>query len=75
MTVQTILIPRKIYSLKEAEKWIKDHGYKSSYYGKPVDITENYYRFRQKKPNSKFLYKTIRIQGGIKIVIANKSFL
>ena len=50
MEVQTVLIPKKKFTLKEAEKKILDMGYKKKYYGKGVDETENFYRFRQETP-------------------------
>jgi len=56
---------------KEAQKWLKDHGYKYKSY----EITENYYRFKQKSPRH---YKRFRIiefgkDTGIKAVIGFKN--
>lgn len=64
--IQSVLIPKidqngKPRNLNDAKKWIKDHNFKLTYYGKGVDITPNFYRFRQLSPNTKHKYiKTIK---------------
>ena len=69
--IQTVLVP-KSFGLKEANKWISENGYKTSFYGKPVDITENYYRYRQKKPSKTYTYRTRTLANGIQIVYYRK---
>jgi len=75
MTIQSILFPKKRYSVKEAKQYLKDHGYKTNYNGKKYDETEHYYRFRQAKPLSKKKQKegwryTVRVvKGGVKYII------
>ena len=66
--IQTILIPKNKFSLKEAEKWIVKNKYKKSFYGKKVDITENYFRFRQESPLKFKNYYAKRLKNGIIIV-------
>jgi hypothetical protein len=66
MKVQSVLIPRKLYSLTKAKTWISKHNYKL----KKVDTTEDYYRFRQYTPKDKDTYRTIGLgKEGIKAVI------
>jgi len=67
--VQTILIPRDRFSLPEAYRWIEEHGYTKDYYGKGVDVTTHFFRFRQKKPNHNADYYTETLPNGIEIVI------
>ena len=42
-TVQSVLLKRDKFSKGEAFKWVRDHGYKAS----KVDVTPQYFRFRQ----------------------------
>lgn len=48
--IQSVLIPKSNYTKAQAKAWILKHNFKSSFYGKPVDETTNYYRYRQAKP-------------------------
>jgi hypothetical protein len=69
--VQSILFDREIWDVKEAQRWLKEHGYKYKSY----EITENYYRFKQRSPRH---YKRFRIlefgkDTGIKAVIGFKN--
>lgn len=44
--IQSVLLKRSKYTLKEAIEWIHKNNYKSS----KVDTTDDYYRFRQVSP-------------------------
>ncbi len=44
--VQTLLFSKKHYTIDEAKKWLKSHGF---HYGK-VDEAKSFYRFRQRDP-------------------------
>jgi len=61
--VQTVLIPRT-FSLEQAIKWLNKNGYEN----KKVDITENYYRFRQNNPKKSTRYYTLKRSKGIQVV-------
>lgn len=64
--VQSVLIPTDSFTLRQARKWIDEHGYDD--YG--VDETEQYYRFRQFDPDKRHGYRTIEFgDSGIKAVI------
>lgn len=69
MIVQSVIFSKEKWTLRAAKKWLVDHGYKTSFYGKPVDKTENYYRFRQAKPNPKKRYKIKSLPNNIKLVL------
>jgi len=69
MIVQSVLIPRDRYSLSEAKRWIKNHNFTMRYKGKAVDITENYYRFRQHKPVKDSKYRVVRLNNDILIIL------
>lgn len=61
MSVQTILISKHLYSLRKAMEWIALHGY----HYKKVDITNNYYRFRQIPPKKSYKYFSKTVTKGI----------
>ena len=65
--VQSVLLSRsKFKNVKSAKAYAKRHGFKS---GK-VDVTENYYRFRQLNPKGSYRYRTIsKKQGAMKLVV------
>ncbi len=71
MIVQSVVIPKKKFTLKQSEKWIKDNGYKLSFYGKPVDLTVGFYRYRQAAPSrfNKDKYKTKVLKNGILLIL------
>jgi hypothetical protein len=71
MNVQSVVIPKKNFSLSQAKKWIKDNNYKLTFYGKPVDLTVGFYRFRQMAPSNfdKKTYKTKVLKNGILLII------
>jgi len=46
--VQSVLLSRHEFTQEEAQKWVKDHGYKAH----KVDVTHDYYRYRQVDPET-----------------------
>jgi hypothetical protein len=63
MEIQSILI-KKSYGLKALD-WLDKHGYKSN----KIDETDNYFRFRQKEPDSSKHYVTYKYNNNIKFII------
>ena len=68
--IQSILIPKKIYSKTEARQWIHNN-----YKNKGVDETDKYFRYRQLNPKyleskgyTKFRNKLL--DNGIYLVLA-----
>lgn len=70
LVIQSVLIPKDKYTLIQSRKWIADNHFKLSFYGKQVDITDKYYRYRQLAP-SRFVkdkYITIDFKDGVKLI-------
>jgi serine protease inhibitor len=63
-TLQTILIPKDKYSLREAKKWLKEHSKANSY----IRETTNYYRAMQTPPIIGSNYHTSTLSNGIMYV-------
>ena len=74
--IQSVLINNNIYTLDEATQWIKDNKFKI----KQIDITDNYYRFRQLNPKyierlgyNKYITKKLHPNNNdIELIIAYK---
>jgi hypothetical protein len=64
--VQSVLLSRSLFTLSGARKWIHEHGFKDL----KVDVTKNYYRFRQISPSPRYKYRIKQVAPGIKFVIA-----
>ena len=63
--VQTVLVPRHQFTLQEAFDWMEDHHFGH----RKVDITEDYFRFRQMTPMKGGRYVTKTLPNGVEIVI------
>ena len=62
--LQTILIPTDKFNLMKARKWLKDNNH--SYH--KIDVTQNFYRFRQIDPTPGNSYYTVSLPDGIDLV-------
>jgi hypothetical protein len=67
--IQSIIFERNLFTPTQAKKWIQDHGYKTLFYGKIADITEDYIRYRQQSPKKYKTYRTKQISKGIKLIL------
>lgn len=68
LELQSILFPKKRYSVRRARSWLKKKGKR---YGKTrLDTTTNYHRFRQLEPRQcvRGSMRTITLGKGIKAV-------
>ena len=63
-TLQTILIPKDGYTLREAKKWLKDHSKANSY----IRETTNYFRAMQTVPIIGSTYHTTKLSNGVMYV-------
>jgi hypothetical protein len=65
--IQSVLLSRRYFTMQQAFQWIRDHGFKA----KKVDVTKNYYRFRQFNPSRLKQYRIIKpkYQKGIEFVL------
>ena len=69
MIIQSILFNKRLWNLKDARRWLRQHKFKS----RKGDENKTILRFRQVTPNKKYRYRTITLTKGIKaIVIVNK---
>ena len=62
--VQSVIIPRNDFTLLQAKKWLNAHNFKLN----KIDITENFYRFRQRNPNKTKTYFVINLDG-VKLIM------
>ncbi len=67
MKLQTILIPRS-WKLMPAKAWIVRHGYALTFQNKEVDITTDYFHFRQARPFKNKRYAIKKLSNGILFV-------
>lgn len=72
--VQSVLFNKNNFKLKDAISWLNYHNYKIN----KVDITENYFRFRQEEPKELkrkgyTKYRNKEIGGGIILVLVYKN--
>lgn len=65
MKVQSVLIPKNKFNIIEARSYIRSHGYKL----KKIDITENYYRFRQVDPVHGRDFANYKLKNGVILVL------
>ena len=66
MTIQNIMFKKKYFTLKEANEYIKKHGYKPI---KKVHETDKMYRYRLASPKLFNKFRTLKIKKGILITI------
>ncbi len=63
--VQSVLVPKDKFTLKKAKQYIK-----KNHELQKVDVSPNYYRFRQKNPKTKHkAIKTITLKNGVKEIV------
>jgi len=63
--VQSVIFNKNKFTLKSATKWIMNHGYTIG----RVDITKNYFRFRQFNPHKNKKYRIKTLTDDIKLVL------
>ena len=75
LKTQSVLLDKDYFSKSQAKAWIRKHDFKQAFYGKDVEETENFYRFRQMAPSrfKKGKYVTKEISDGVKLVLGNLS--
>lgn len=67
--VQSVLFDRKYWDIQTASEWLREHDLKSHFDGKKVDVTNNYFRFRQHTPMKKLRYRTIKTKDHISFIV------
>jgi hypothetical protein len=72
---QSILVPADVYTLAQAKRWVKHHGFKVSGFEEASERTSRdgrgiYHRFRQFDPDRRHSYRTISFgDSGIMAVV------
>ena len=71
MSIQSVLINKKKFSLINATKWILDNNYKVEY---EIDEIGKYYRFKQYEPrkNGNYVIKKINDSMGKRVALVYK---
>lgn len=67
--IQSILFDRNYYDINTATKWLLDHGYKTSFRNKPLDVKPLHIRARQMQPKPEYTYITKPVEKGIEYII------
>ena len=65
--IQSVLISRRL-SRREADSIIRRNGWCLTFRGKPVDVTDKYYHYRQHDVNSRKRHTTKQITRDIKFI-------
>jgi hypothetical protein len=65
--VQSVLVPRHLFSIEGAADWVTKHGYHVT----KIDTARNFYRFRQASPHryAGGRYVTQRLPNGVELVL------
>lgn len=63
--VQSVIFNKSKFTLNSASSWIIKNGFKIG----RVDITKNYYRFRQYNPSKNKKYRIKTLTSSIKLVL------
>lgn len=67
--LQTVLFPKKNFTMTEAIVWLHEH----KYYAGKVDVGKNYFRFRQHDPTGSQYY-TVTLSNGVELVYQKSDF-
>ena len=68
MAIQSVVFPKKYFTLRESKLWLKKHGHTTSYRGKGVHITPTQYRFRQLPPSKFKKYRSKKLKDNVILV-------
>ncbi len=73
MEVQSIVFLKSHFTQKQARRWLKDKGYKTTFGGKGVDETANTWRYRQRDPlHKRAKYRSIEPVEGIVLILMKR---
>lgn len=65
--IQAVIFDKRYWKIKEADKWLVEHGLLNNF--KPVHVTKSYLRYRQFVPKKNKTYRMINFNETIKAVI------
>ncbi len=66
--IQSIIFDKKLWSISEAKKWLKDRKFKFT----KVDKKQNFIRFRQQSPKKFNRFRTLIRDLGIRFILGFK---
>ena len=64
--IQSIIIPKKLFSYPAAVKWVNSHDFEIG----RVDETIDFWRFRQHKPPKNAVYSTKILNNNVGLVMS-----
>ena len=70
--LHAVNFPKEGFTLKQSHKWLMKHNYKIP---DKVDETENFYRYRQRRPDKRYTYTTEVLPNGVELVLMWKKDL
>nr|WPF46542.1 MAG: hypothetical protein [Lake Baikal virophage 5] len=70
--LHAVNFPKDGFTLKQSHKWLMKHNYKIP---DKVDETENFYRYRQRRPDKRYTYTTEVLPNGVELVLMWKKDL
>jgi len=62
--LQSIIVPKNKFTKRSAIDWIVKH----KYHIYKIDITDKFYRFRQRQPRAHGKYYTVSLPNGIEMI-------
>lgn len=65
LRIQSVIIDKRIFTKRRADNYIKKNNYKNQ----KVDITKNFYRYRQLPPKDNYKYRMKDLNNGVKLVL------
>ena len=67
--LQSVVFEKNKWNQKKAQEWLKKNNFKTSFYGKPVDIKETQLRYRQTAPSRYKNYITEKLDNGVLLIL------
>lgn len=64
----TVLVPKNKFTIRDAVNWVNNNNFKTT----KIDISDNYYRFRQSVPRNYARYYSKKLRNGIVLVMYRK---
>lgn len=71
--VQSVIFPKSKFTQAQAESWLKNHEFKTHFRKKGVEITSDFYRYRQKDPHQFRRFRTLTLNNSVELIIGFKN--
>jgi hypothetical protein len=73
LELQSVVFDKKKWTQAKAEAWLRDNGYKTSFYGKKVDERPTQWRYRQTAPSRYRNYVSKKLPNNVLLVLGIKN--